>query len=247
MASGACRSMRAAMLVKALKFLVGLCLLPVCMVVAQTVWSLTRQLQTGAALLPPAGLAMTGGFLLWVIVFFVLPRPFRTYVLAHELTHALWGLLMGARVARIRVGESRGSVELSKTNFLITLAPYFFPLYTVLVVMAYGIGAVFADLTPYYLWWLGAVGFTWGFHVTFTVAALLQRQSDIQAQGHVFAYAVIALMNLLGMVLWMVMVTDVTLQDAGRLARARAEAAYRGCRPYIERLAVRAGVFVNRQ
>ncbi len=223
------------MLLKLLKLIVGFCLLPACLIAAQTVWSLTRALQTGAAVLPPAGLAFVAGFLLWTIVFFVLPKPFRTYVLAHELTHALWGLLMGARVARVRVGENRGSVELTKTNFLITLAPYFFPLYTVVVVAAYGIGSVFADLTPYYLWWLGAVGFTWGFHATFTVTVLLQRQTDIQTQGHVFAYAVIALMNLLGIALWIVTVSELTFLDAARLARQRADDLYQDCRPYAAR------------
>ncbi len=234
------------MLLKLLKFVVGICLLPVCVVVAQTVWGLACALQNGTTLLPPAGMALVGGFLLWVAVFFLLPKPFRTYVLAHELTHALWGLLMGASISRIRVGEDRGSVVLSKTNFLITLAPYFFPLYTVLAVAAYGVASLFVDLTPWHLWWLGVVGLTWGFHATFTVTVLLQRQTDIQAQGHLFAYAVIVLLNLLGIALWIVSVSALTFQDAADLARRRAGTLYRHCRPYAERAIEAAEAFGTR-
>jgi hypothetical protein len=68
-------------------------------------------------------------------MWFFLPHPVKTYVVAHELTHALWGLLCGARVSHLRVSEGGGSVRLSKSNIVITLAPYFFPLYTILVIL----------------------------------------------------------------------------------------------------------------
>jgi len=136
------------------------------------------------------------------------------------VSRVLWGLLMGASIARISVKEDRGSVVLSKTNFLITLAPYFFPLYTVLLIGLYYLLMLFYPVERFHLLWLGLVGMTWGFHLTFTVSALLQRQSDIRDQGRLFAYAVIYLANVLGICAWVIMVSDATLAEAAALSLA---------------------------
>jgi len=149
---------------------------------------------------------------LWVFLFFCLPRPTRSYVLAHELTHALWGWVMGANIKRLRVSKNGGSVTLTKSNFLITLAPYFFPLYTVLAILGYYFLSIFFDLRTYEPFWLGLVGLTWGFHLTFTITTLLQHQPDIRENGRLFSYALIYFMNVLGLCLWVVMVASSTLE-----------------------------------
>ncbi len=207
------------MILKLLKFMVGLVLLPVCVVASQVLWGLFQaaaRTET-AVFLPLPALALLSGFVLWLAIFMLFPRPVRSYILAHELTHALWGLVMGASISKISVKEDRGAVVLSKTNFLITLAPYFFPLYTVLLIGVYYLLMLFRPVERFHLLWLGLVGLTWGFHVTFTVSALLQRQSDIRDQGRLFAYAVIYLANVLGICLWVIMVSDATLADATAL------------------------------
>ncbi len=163
----------------------------------------------------PALWAMIIGFGIWNFLYVTVPPPVRTYVFAHELTHALWASLMGARVSKMRVSKSGGSVTVSKNNFLITLAPYFFPLYTVLVVLLFYVLSRFLDLGAYHLYWLGLVGFTWGFHLTFTVGSLFEHQTDIKEYGHVFSYAVIYLFNVIGIGLWIVLVSDATI---GQLA-----------------------------
>ena len=207
-------------MLKLLKFMIGLLLLPVCAVVSQVLWGLLQaaaRTET-AVFLPLPALALFAGFVLWLVMFMLFPRPVRSYILAHELTHALWGLLMGASIARISVKEDRGAVVLSRTNFLITLAPYFFPLYTVLLIGLYYLLMLFYPVERYHLLWLGLVGLTWGFHVTFTVSALLQRQSDIRDQGHLFAYTVIYLATVLGICLWVIMVSDATFAETVNLA-----------------------------
>jgi hypothetical protein len=208
------------MILKLLKFLVGLVLLPICLVASQVLWGLLQaaaRTET-AVFLPLPALALLSGFVLWLAMFTLFPRPVRSYILAHELTHALWGLVMGASISKISVKEDRGAVVLSKTNFLITLAPYFFPLYTVLLIGVYYLLMPFYPVERFHLLWLGVVGLTWGFHVTFTVSALLQRQSDIRDQGRLFSYAVIYLANVLGICLWVVMVSDATAAAAAALA-----------------------------
>jgi hypothetical protein len=195
-----------------LLFLTGLALLPLCAVVTRTVVSLLMAAQPDSTILvPPAAIAFAVGFFLWLAVFAMLPTPMRTYILAHELTHALWALLSGAKVHGIKVKEDSGYVSVSDTNVFITLAPYFFPLYTVLVIVAYVFAGLFADMRPYYLIWVGLVGLTWSFHITFTLNTLLVRQSDIQQCGYLFSYVFIYLMNMTGIALWLVAVSSATV------------------------------------
>ena len=168
-----------------LKMLIGLSLWPLAWAVSNATYKL--YVSAGASMNEGwLSLAIPAGFLVWIIIFFVLPRPFRTYVLAHELTHALWAILMGGRVGQLKVGKNGGHVELSKTNFAITLAPYFFPFYTALVIIAYALASRWFNTDQYQLWWLAAIGFTWSFHITFTVEMLSQRQPDIQEHGRIF-------------------------------------------------------------
>lgn len=195
-----------------LKFLAGLALLPFCYSATASLALLLFSLRPDdPARIPRAAWGLLVGFVLWVFVYFCLPRPMRTYVLAHELTHALWGWVMGARIKRLRVSQQGGSVTLSKSNFLIALAPYFFPLYTVLAIAAHLLLGVFFDLHVYEPFWLGLVGLTWGFHLTFTISTLLEHQPDIHENGRLFSYALIYLMNVLGIGIWVVMVTPPTL------------------------------------
>jgi len=216
------------LLVRLLKFVIGVLLVPVCVVLTRTVWQLLVAAHPSALALPPGALAGIGGFLAWIAIFFLLPRPVRSYVLAHELTHALWGMALGARVSRIRVGREAGSVELSKSNFMVALAPYFFPFYTVLTVAACGLAGLFADMDPWRLWWLAGVGLTWGFHFTFTITALTQRQTDVKAHGRLFSYTVIYALNLLGIGIWIVVLAVPDWREAAtRLeANSRALAGY---------------------
>ena len=208
----------------------------------RTALSLAAHVASGSDwLIPPPSLAAGGGFALWLAVYYLLPSPVRTYVLAHELTHALWGVVMGARVRDIRVGRSGGYVALTKTNVLISLSPYFFPLYTMLLIAAYALLSCFRDMRPYYLLWLGLVGFTWGFHFTFTLTSLLQRQPDIEENGRLFSYAVIYLFNVLGLCLWTVAVTSVTLWDLVHFLWTHAAAVAMALRHAAEAVLGRAG------
>ncbi len=203
-------------------FIVGLALTPVCVVAVRTFFFLIRSVQPAdgsPAVLSVPFLAFAGGMGVWLLVSCTCAAPSRAYVLAHELTHALWGALMGAKVSRLRVNRDAGSVTLSKTNVLIVLAPYFFPFYAVLIVLAYGIAGLFFAVERWQNVWLALVGFTWGFHLTFTAGALVQRQSDIRMYGRLFSYALILLLNLLGMTLWLVLTTSATWPEVGVLFR----------------------------
>ncbi len=211
---------------KFIKMLIGIALLPLGWAASTAVYQLYQSSVVSAVANDWKSWALPAGFLIWVVVFFILPRPARTYVLGHELTHALWAILMGGRVGKMKVGKEGGHVELSKTNFVITLAPYFFPFYTVLVIAAYYLVGLAADMEPYRAWWLGAVGLTWSFHVTFTINMLTQRQPDVREHGRVFSYAVIYIMNVLVIGLWMVLIGAPRFVTFGELLRSEAITAY---------------------
>lgn len=200
-----------------LRFFVGLALLPCGIAVTLTlVATLNAAQPTSDQSFSPSFIAFIGGFAFWMVVFVALPQPTRAYVFAHELTHALWAKLMGKRVLGMKVGAESGSVVVSESNVLITLAPYFFPLYTVLaIILYYGLGT-FLDVESWWLAWLALIGLTWSFHVTFTLSTLMARQSDIMVCGRLFSYTFIYLMNVLAITLWIVMVSDATIGQFGR-------------------------------
>lgn len=196
-----------------LRFLIGVTLLPLCVAVTLALLDTLRSIPDSGLLLSPETTWLLTGYFLWLGMWFFMPQPVRVYVAAHELTHALWGLLFGARVSHLQVSERGGSVRLSKTNMLITLAPYFFPLYTVIVILLRLLAGLFMDPIPLPLLWLFLVGLTWGFHVCFTVQSLMTQQPDINEYGRIFSYAVIYLFNLAGVGLWVVSTTSADFGD----------------------------------
>lgn len=164
-------------------------------------------------------MAAGAGFLLWLLLFVFLPAPVKSYVLAHELTHALWGGLFGASLLSMRVSRTGGSVKLSESNFLVVLAPYFFPLYAIVAICAYFLASVFFDLDKYRPFLMALIGFTMGYHIFFTVSVLGQKQDDIARYGRFFSYALIYFMNALVISLVIVAVAPVTInQFVARLA-----------------------------
>lgn len=205
---------------KIVRIIIGLLLLPCCAAVSRAIYfMLTAPGHAGQAVETTFWLALGAGFVLWGLLFAFLPSPVKSYVLAHELTHALWGSMLGASVLSMRVSKTGGSVKLSESNFIVALAPYFFPLYTMVVICAYFLSSVFFDLRGYYLLFIAVVGFTLGFHIFFTISVLGQKQKDIGCYGRFFSYTLIYLMNVLIIGLVIVAVAPVSLsQFMARLA-----------------------------
>jgi hypothetical protein len=198
------------------RFLIGLALLPLAAAVTLATADLLRGLPADPQhLVSPPTAALFGGYFAWLAIYLLLPLPMRAYIWGHELTHAVWGMLFGARIHGIDVRASGGSVRLSKSNLLITLAPYFFPFYTLLALLLRFVLNFFIPMAPYEIFWLFLVGFTWGFHFTFTIHSLSVRQPDIALYGRLFSYVLIYLLNLSGIGLWVVSTTSAT---AGRWA-----------------------------
>jgi hypothetical protein len=127
----------------------------------------------------------------------------RVYVLAHELTHLVWTFLSGGEGRLERVGSEGGAMVTDRTNLMIVLSPYFYPLMTVLVVAIAPVVGWVGDFYEIGRSWqtrfdavlYGLVGFTLAHHYTFTLYVLPTGQSDFKHYGRVFSLAVIWVMN----------------------------------------------------
>jgi hypothetical protein len=174
------------------KLIIAILLLPFC---GGAVGALIRVVQaTGGA--EAFWIAFLGGALCWLGVFLLLPKPMLVYVFGHELTHAVWTWLFGGRVKRFKFSSKGGHVVVSKSNFLIVLAPYFFPLYAALVVMAFAVGHLLFGWAQHRVWFHLFLGVAYSFHLTLTWHILQTHQSDITTQGYLFSGVVIFLGNI---------------------------------------------------
>jgi len=188
---------------KWLKFVVGILLLPACVGAGSALAKVVRA--SGSA--DTVWVAFLAGAACWVTIYVLLPKPMWVYVFGHEMTHALWVWLMGGSVKRFKATAKGGHVVVSKTNFLIALAPYFFPLYTVFVVLAFLVVQWFWDLKYHLAWFHLLAGASYAFHLTLTWHVLQTQQSDITDQGYLFSAAVIFLGNIMVLLLGIPLLT----------------------------------------
>lgn len=196
-----------------LRLLVGIALLPAC-------WGATRVFLRAVAAAAGAegwlgieAMSLIAGIVAFTLAWMALSHPVRAYVLGHELTHALWGLLFGARPSDLKVAATGGSVRLTKTNMLITLAPYFFPFYTFVVIVCALVTYAFMRPLPFLPLWLFLIGFTWAFHALFTLETLGSRQPDVKAYGRIFSWTFIYLVNVALVLVWLASTTNVSFAD----------------------------------
>ena len=199
---------------KWLKFFIAVLLLPVCAGAA---------LALGAVLRVCGGADLTwipflAGVACWCVIFFLLPKPMWIYVFGHELTHALWAWLFGGKVKKMKVTSSGGHVIVTKTNFLITLAPYFFPLYAVMVMVIFAAGHWIWGWEKFLVYFDLLLGMAYSFHVTLTFHTLQTQQSDITSQGYLFSGVVIFLGNIIILLFGIPLLTQkITLYGALKL------------------------------
>lgn len=188
------------------KFVLAIFLVPLCAILSQTFFTAFARATVAQRLWAGEEFWFFSlGAVLWLIAFFGLRRPVMLYVFGHELTHALWVVLMGGRVSRFRVSRDGGHIVTNRTNFLIALAPYFFPLYSILAIAIYGVFGLFYNVQPYGRLLYAVIGVTWTFHLTFTIWMIPKSQTDLKDHGTFFSLVVIYLMNLLLLIVMLVM------------------------------------------
>jgi hypothetical protein len=174
------------------KILLGLALVPFCL---GFTWQLTAMAFSTRFKLNTPYYFLAGG-LSYLTIHVLFRKPIFTYVVGHELTHAFFALLFGGSIKSFHASDRGGRVTITKSNFIITLAPYFFPLYTFIAIVLYWIAHavdVHSSFTDFLIILSGA---TFAFHLMLTFIFLQTDQNDIKEQGAVFSYPLIYLFNI---------------------------------------------------
>ncbi len=180
------------MLAKALRWVLGVALLPVDAAYSAAFTEALLGIRRVGAAQTYFLLGITGYLAFHALV----TVPSRAYVLGHELTHAAAAWVSGGKVTSMKVGSKRGSVTTNRLTALVALAPYLVPVYSILWAVGFGIVGMFQDTsrwTPAFFFGLGA---TLTFHLVFTVSALKQKQSDLETVGPLLGLGLIFLCNL---------------------------------------------------
>ncbi len=172
--------------------LLGLILFPLC--ISTTVAFLQEVIKKAGWTYNMAYFFLGAAIYLLIHLFF--HEPIVAYVTGHELTHALWGFLFGAKIKKMKVGKSGGSVTMTKSNFLVSLAPYVFPIYTFLIMGIYFIIRFFWPEAGFTSVTVFLIGFTLSFHVVLSLYAVRIRQSDLKPVGFLLSTVLIYLANL---------------------------------------------------
>lgn len=167
------------------------------------------------------------------------------YVFAHEMTHAVAGLLCFAKVHQVSVRTTGGFVQLSKSNLFITLAPYCLPFYLLIAVLVYGIVHHYWPNAIPFAVWATLFGFFTAFHVWYTANALFAvSQPDTHEYGRFFSWWFILVMNLFFALLALVITSShVTLREQAKRLGATSVTVY--CNLYERAKAVLPHDIVN--
>jgi hypothetical protein len=180
------------MLKLALKFVIGILAIPVAYAATKALY-INLTLMQASVSLP----CFVWGVVSYAVLHLLFYKPAYLYVLGHEAVHAGAAWLFGGRIKSFKVSKEGGSVGTDKTNFVIELAPYFVPIYTVIITLIYFVisksypvnGAIFLFL----------IGFTLAFHIIATVEIMKVKQPDIVKSGFVFSVVLVYIVNIIVM------------------------------------------------
>lgn len=129
-------------------------------------------------------IAFIAGFVAFAVIWRIFRRRFALFcTFEHEITHVLFGLLFLKLPRSFKVTRHEGGqVTMLGTNFVITLAPYFFPTVSYLLLpIGFFVGP---EYFPVYLALLGA---SIAFHLASTWAEIHWQQTDLHSAGLVFS------------------------------------------------------------
>ena len=178
------------------KFLIALAMLPLVVAEVMTCIDLARAAAPVGQWREGWFMSLGAGFVVWILIFVLLPRTMWLYVLGHEFTHALATTLAGGKVSAFNVTSKGGHVVTDRVNWWIALSPYFVPIYALIWI---GLWLSIDFYYPLREWqWVlfFGVGLLWSFHLTFTVSMMHLGQTDLSREGYVFSVVVILFINL---------------------------------------------------
>ncbi|MCX7956549.1 MAG: hypothetical protein N2643_01465 [Endomicrobia bacterium] len=178
---------------KIVKFIYGIILLPFCWVIFKTLIFVV----TNAELKDKYIITFFIGMIAYIIFHFVLYKPVRFYVIGHELVHAISAYLCGAKVKKIKINSSYGTVNVNKVNSFIALSPYFVPFYSIILALLWIVLKNLLKLNIPQEIFVFLLGFTIMFHLVLTIYAIYLGQKDLEIPGWLFSIVIIFIVNCL--------------------------------------------------
>lgn len=159
---------------------------------ALTLWDFLLSREYSLQNVPPLAIGFAGYLILWLFLFRRQEVGSYLSTLEHESTHALFALLTGHRITRMRVTAFDGGEVVYKGpgNWLIIIAPYFFPTITVLLLLV-------RPFWPNNMWLEGSVGASVAFHLGSTWHETHGGQTDLKKAGWFFSFCFLPTANLL--------------------------------------------------
>ena len=136
---------------------------------------------------PETMLPFIGGAGFYLLIWYWTIRRWRTTLLStfeHEFTHALFAILTLHRVTELRATWSRGGHVriIGLGNWLITVAPYFFPTVCFFLIPLFRLLTIVpANIAD------GIVGAAFIYHITSTMRETHGGQTDLKLVGYLFS------------------------------------------------------------
>ncbi len=142
------------------------------------------------------GWIVLGGSLAYLLMHFFVRKPERFYLWGHEFSHIVLAKIFFRKIHQFHISSrDGGKVVLDRTNIMIDLAPYIFPLYSVGIAV---LATMFRHVSP---WvpdiYLVVASFLFTMHLLFSAEGFLAGQPDVRRTGRVFSAAVVLLFLLL--------------------------------------------------
>ncbi|MBQ9738161.1 MAG: M50 family metallopeptidase [Alphaproteobacteria bacterium] len=138
-------------------------------------------------------------FVVTSVGFFMLPFLSGSFlaIMEHELTHMLFAILTGHKPVDLEVNQNKGGYLSfqGEGNWLIALAPYFFPTFAFVVMLASLVYMGLDKPLPDLYW--AVFGVMCGYHLASTILEIHPKQTDFKAAGYIFTMAFLPGINLI--------------------------------------------------
>ena len=138
-------------------------------------------------------------FIVTSVLFFMLPFLGGSFlaIMEHELTHMLFAILTGHKPVDLEVNQNKGGYLSfqGEGNWLIALAPYFFPTFAFVVMLASLVYMGMDKPLPDLYW--SVFGTMCGYHLASTILEIHPKQTDFKSAGYIFTIAFLPGINLI--------------------------------------------------
>ncbi len=137
-------------------------------------------------------------FIVTSVGFFMLPFLSGSFlaIMEHELTHMLFAVLTGHKPVDLEVNQNKGGYFSfqGQGNWLIALAPYFFPTFAFVVMLA-SLAYMGLDKPLPDVYW-AVFGVMCGYHLASTILEIHPQQTDFKMAGYLFTILFLPGVNL---------------------------------------------------